>query len=336
MSELRIGLVGTGGIGKSHIERINTRLQGAKVVACADPAPAFGMAVAEKYGIKGFENYIDLIHDPDIDAIVCATGDGYHKSCVLEAIKAGKYIFCEKPLAPKADECKEIVEAELAAGKKFVQVGFMRRYDRGYRQLKAAVDSGEYGEALLLHCTHRNPDVPDYWDETMAVENSMVHEIDVLRWLLGEDYATAEVRFGKITNNGTGKFHDPQIMILTTKSGVRIDVESFVMNKRDYDIKCEIVCDGAVLNMPKPDFISVAANGTVGQQVYTDCFQRFADAYNEEFQVWINATKAGYVDGPDAWDGYACQVAAAAASKARDTQTIVPIVYDEMPDLYKK
>ena len=142
MSELRIGLVGTGGIGKSHIERINTRLQGGRVVACADPAPAFGMAVAEKYGIKGFENYIDLIHDPEIDAIVCATGDGYHKTCVLEAIKAGKYIFCEKPLAPKADECKEIVEAELAAGKKYVQVGFMRRYDRGYRQLKAAVESG--------------------------------------------------------------------------------------------------------------------------------------------------------------------------------------------------
>ena len=244
-------------------------------------------------------------------------------------------MFCEKPLAPKADACKRIVEAERKAGKKLVQVGFMRRYDEGYKQLKAAVDSGKYGEALLLHCAYRNPSVPDDWNNSMAVENSMVHEIDVLRWLLGEDYATAEVRYGKSTNNGSKDLHDPQIMILTTKSGVRIDVESFVNNKNDYDIKCEIVCDGAVLNMPKPNYISVNANATTGQAMYTDCFQRFADAYNAEIQTWINASKAGYVDGPTAWDGYCCQVAAAAASKARETQTIQPVVYDEMPDFYK-
>lgn len=119
------------------------------------------------------------------------------------------------------------------------------------------------------------------------------------------------------------------------RPGERIDVESFVNNKNDYDIKCEIVCDGAVLNMPKPNYISVNTNATTGQAMYTDCFQRFADAYNAEIQTWINASKAGYVDGPTAWDGYCCQVAAAAASKARETQTIQPVVYDEMPDFYK-
>lgn len=335
MSDLRIGLVGTGGIGRTHIERVNTKLQGGKVVACADPAGAFGLSVAEKFGIKGYEDPIDMINDPEIDAIMCTTADAFHKKYVLASIKAGKYVFCEKPLAAKADECKEIVEAEIAAGKQMVQVGFMRRYDEGYKQLKAAVQSGEYGEALLLHCAHRNPAVPGDWDNSMAVENSMVHEIDVLRWLLGEDYATAQVVYGKSTNNGPKDLHDPQIMILTTKSGVRIDVESFVNNHKDYDIKCEIVCDGAVLNMPEPNYISVSAGAQKGRKQYTDCFQRFADAYDAEIQSWINATKEGRVDGPNAWDGYACQVAAAAASKARETQTVQPVVYDEKPELYK-
>lgn len=71
------------------------------------------------------------------------------------------------------------------------------------------------------------------------------------------------------------------------------------------------------------------------EKQYTDCFQRFADAYDAEIQAWINASKEGRVDGPNAWDGYACQVAAAAASKARETQTVQPVVYDEKPELYK-
>lgn len=333
--ELRIGLVGTGGIGRSHIERINQRLQGGRVVAAADPAGAFGLKVAEEYGLKGYENYLDLIGDPQIDAVICTTADPYHEPCVLAAIEAGKFIFCEKPLAPKADACKRIVEAEQKAGKKYVQVGFMRRYDSGYRQLKEAVQSGKYGEALLLHCTHRNPSVPADWDNSMAVENSLVHEIDVLRWLLGEDYATAEVRYGKSTNNGPKDLHDPQILILTTKSGVRIDVESFVNNHNDYHIKCEIVCDKAVLNMPEPNYISVNTQAETGRAMYRDCFQRFADAYDEEIQSWIHASLEGRVDGPNAWDGYCCQVAAAAASLARDKQTIEPVIYEEMPELYR-
>ena len=162
------------------------------------------------------------------------------------AMDAGKHVFCEKPLADTVEKCKE-AEAIIAAHPELTfMLGFMRRYDPGYNQLKKAIDSGKYGLPLMLHCVHRNYDAPGF-TTSMPVENSMIHEIDVLRWLLGEDYATAEVRYGKSTNNGPKDLHDPQIMILTTKSGVRIDVESFVNNKNDYDIKCEIVCDGAVL-----------------------------------------------------------------------------------------
>ena len=300
MENLNIALIGCGMIGREHIERIQNRIRGAKIVAVCDVFEEGAKKGAEiaGAGTKVYTDFNDAINDPDVNAVVVTTPGQFHKGPVLAAIKAGKPVFSEKPLANTAADGKEIVEAEMAGGKHLVQVGFMRRYDEGYKQLKAAVDSGKYGEALLLHCAHRNPSVPDDWDNSMAVENSMVHEIDVLRWLLGEDYATAEVRYGKSTNNGPKDLHDPQIMILTTKSGVRIDVESFVNNKNDYDIKCEIVCDGAVLNMPKPNYISVNANATTGQAMYTDCFQRFADAYNAEIQTWINASKAGYVDGP--------------------------------------
>ncbi|NCC77949.1 MAG: inositol 2-dehydrogenase, partial [Clostridia bacterium] len=197
MTDLKIGLVGTGAIGRTHIERINNTLQGAHVIACSDVHTEFGKSVAEKYGLAFFAEGEAMIKDASIDAVVVTTADPFHEQYVMAAIKAGKYVFVEKPLAPEADACKQIVDAEIAGGKKLVQVGFMRRYDPGYRQLKKLIDDRTYGEPLLLHCAHRNAAVGDDFTTPMSVENSMIHEIDVLRWLLDEDYATAEVVFGK-------------------------------------------------------------------------------------------------------------------------------------------
>ena len=332
---LRVGVVGVGAIGRTHIERINNKLQGAKVVACADVNEEFGKSVAEKYGCKFYNDGEAMIASDDIDAVIVTTIDPFHEQYVMAAIKAGKYVFCEKPLAPEAETCKRIVDAEIAGGKQLVQVGFMRRYDPGYRQLKEAIQTRKYGEPLLLHCAHRNPAVDESYTTPMAVENSMIHEIDVLRWLLDEDYATAEVVFAKNTRRTHANLMDPQIMILTTKSGVRIDVEAFVNTGHCYDIKCEVCCEDAILNLPEPANIEVCANAQRGHAIHSDWSTRFVEAYNVEVQEWINATKEGRVDGPTAWDGYVGQVTAAAASKARDTQTVVDITIDEKPEFYK-
>jgi myo-inositol 2-dehydrogenase/D-chiro-inositol 1-dehydrogenase len=334
--ELKIGLVGTGAIGRTHVERINNSLQGARVIACSDVNVAFGKSVAEKYGCKFFEDGEAMIADNDIDAVIVATLDPFHEQYVMSAIKAGKYVFVEKPLAPEADACKRIVDAEIAGGKKLVQVGFMRRYDPGYRQLKKMIEDKTYGEPLLLHCAHRNASVDDNFTTPMSVENSMIHEIDCLRWLLGEDYATAEVAFGKKTRNASGHLQDPQVMILTTKSGVRIDVESFVNCKYGYDIKCEVVCEEGTINLPEPANAMIRTNAARVTPICSDWSQRFVEAYNVEFQEWINGCNAGRVDGPTAWDGYVGQVTAKAASRARDARTVVSIEMDECPKFYQK
>lgn len=334
MTELKIGLVGTGSIGQTHIERINNKLQGAKVIACADPNKDFGKAIAEKYGIKAFETGEEMINDSSIDAIICTANDAFHEEVVIATIKAGKPVFCEKPLSPTVDACKRIVDAEIAGGKHLVQVGFMRRFDPGYQQLKSMIDNGQYGKPLMLHCAHRNYDAPGF-TTSMPVENSMIHEIDVLRWLLGENYKSAEVVFPKTTKYAEDGLLDPQIMYLTTESGVRIDVESFVNCRYGYDIKCEVVCEEGVLNLPEPANAMVRTNASRVTPICRDWSERFIDAYNIEFQEWINATKEGCVTGPSAWDGYVGQVTAASASEARDTQTVVNIEIPTKPEFYK-
>lgn len=333
--ELQIGLIGTGAIGRTHLERINTKLSGGRVVACSDVNADFGRKVAEQHACKFFEDGEALINDPGIDAVVVATADPYHEQYVLAAIKAGKFVFVEKPLAPEAEACLRIVEAEIAGGKKLVQVGFMRRYDAGYRQIKELLDSGKFGAPLLLHCAHRNAAVPDDFTTPMSVENSMIHEIDVLRWLLGEDYATAELVYGKKTRFAGEQLQDPQVMILTTKSGVRIDVESFVNCRFGYHIHCEVVCEEGIIRLPQPPQAEVLSAGSDSVKIFPDWSDRFVEAYNVEFHEWIHACLAGRVDGPTAWDGYVGQVTAKAATRSRELVERVEIRLDKKPAFYQ-
>ena len=100
MAELKIGLVGTGAIGRTHIERINNSLQGGRVVACADANIDFCKSVAEKYSIKAFATGEEMINSDEVEAVICTTADPFHEQYVMAAIKAGKPVFCEKPLAP--------------------------------------------------------------------------------------------------------------------------------------------------------------------------------------------------------------------------------------------
>ena len=158
--------------------------------------------------------------------MLVTSADPSHAGYVLECLKHNKYVFCEKPLAPTAEAASASLTRRLPRASSLCRLDLVRRYDPGYRQLKQAIQSHQYGEPLLLHCAHRNASITEPWDNSSAVENSMVHEIDVLRWLLGENYASAEVRFGKSTRKAKEGLHDPQTMILTTESGVRIDVES--------------------------------------------------------------------------------------------------------------
>ena len=337
MNPLKIGLIGTGAIGRAHMERINHHLHSGKVVACADVNLDFCRSVAESFGITAFPDGEALIASDEVEAVICTTADPFHECYVLSAIRAGKPVFCEKPLAPTPEACRRIVDAEMAGGRQLVQVGFMRRFDPGYQQLKKLIDSGRFGSPLMVHCAHRNYDDGGVGFTTnMPVENSMIHEIDALRWLLNEDYVKAEVVFPRTSKNACEGLRDPQIMYLTTTSGIRIDVESFIFSHYGYDIKCEVVCEEGTLNLPEPANAMIRTNDARVTPICHDWSERFPEAYNIELQRWILAARNGKVDGPTAWDGYMGQITAAAASKARDTQQPVAVEMPETPAFYQK
>lgn len=332
--DLRVGVIGTGAIGQEHINRLSTKLAGAKVTAVTDINLEGATKVAQKYGARVEKDGNSLINADDVDAIVVTSWGPAHEESVLAAIAAGKPVFCEKPLATTALGCKNIADAEIKGGKHLVQVGFMRRYDKGYQQMKQIMEDKTFGEPLMIRCAHRNPEVDNSYGTSMAVTDTAIHEIDVLHWLINDDYVSAQVVFPKSTKFAHSALKDPQIMMLTTKSGIHIDVEVFVNCKFGYDIQCEVVCEEGVAKMAEPSFPTIRSQEKLYTALENDWKRRFIDAYDVELQDWINATKQGVVNGPTAWDGYIAAVTADTLVKAQETGAIEPIVTGDRPAFY--
>ena len=316
---LRIGVIGTGAIGQDHTRRINRVLAGASVVALNDVNRANAESCQRDFapGARIFDDAHALITDPGVDAVLVCSWGATHEEYVLAAIAAGKPCFCEKPLATTAEGARRIVEAEQAAGRRLVQVGFMRRYDAGYVALKRAV-AEITGAPLMVHAAHRNPRVGNNYVTPMAIHDTLIHEIDVLRWLLDDDYVSAQVFFPRKSPRAHENLRDPQVVVLETAKGVVIDVEVFVNCHYGYDIQCEIVGEDGIARLPEPMSIQTRSGAVLGNPILMDWKDRFTDSYDVELADFVKAASAGTAAGPTAWDGYVAAVTADACVAAQE------------------
>lgn len=317
---VNVGVIGAGMIGLEHLRRLTTSVTGARVTAVNDIDQArAAQAAAEAPGARVADSPHELIDA--VDAVVVTSWGPSHEEHVLACIAAGTPVFCEKPLATTADACLRIVEAEQAHGSRLVQVGFMRRYDTGYQALRDAVTSGEIGAPLIVHCAHRNADVPDTYTSDMAVHDTAIHEIDTLRWLLGEDFVAAGAVLPRRSSRAAAHLIDPQILLLETTSGARIDIEVNVNCAYGYDIRCEVVGETGVRQLP--------------DLVTADWRERFGPAFDAELLQWVESVAAGRTTGPSSWDGYAAAVTADALVAAVREQRQVAITMKDRPEVYR-
>jgi myo-inositol 2-dehydrogenase/D-chiro-inositol 1-dehydrogenase len=311
-------------------------LSGAEVVAVTDANLDLARQVAA--GLKNATVHttgLDLINDDNVDAVIVCSWGPTHEEYVLACIAANKQVFCEKPLATTKEACRNIIEAEVDTGRRLVQVGFMRRYDAAYRALKETIDSGIVGAPLIYHSGHRNPSVPPTYTKDMAIVDTAVHDFDVTRWLLGEEFAAIQVIAAKPNSLG-GDLVDPLLIIVQTESGVLVNIETSVNIRYGYDIRGEVVGETGTAALADRGNLVLRSNSQVGVAVPEDWRDRFIDAYDTEFREWINAMAAGEgATGPSAWDGYAAQVACDAGVQALHSGQRVTISMIEKPALYQ-
>ena len=218
---LRIGVVGAGQMGRYHIERLAGSVPAAEVVAVSDVFVEGAKQVADQVGARAYSDGHELVADDRVEAVLIASPGPTHEEFTLACLAADKPVLCEKPLAPTIDACLRVLEAETAKARRLIQVGFMRRYDDGFRALKAAADARRVGRPLLLHCRHRNADVPPGFTSDMMITDSVVHDIDVTRWLLGQEIVAATVFKARPSSLAPEGLQDPQMVMLEIPADYR-------------------------------------------------------------------------------------------------------------------
>ncbi len=328
---VRIGLIGTGAMGLDHAVRIAERVGGAQLVAVCDVNPDSARAAAERIG-DGCRVESDpgaVIAAGDVHGVVIVTPGPTHEELLLECLQRDVPVLCEKPLTPDAASSLRVVEAELALGHRRVQVGFMRRYDAQYVALKEAIDGGAIGAPVMLHCVHRAPSVPDWFSEPMLINDAVVHEFDVNRWLLGQDIEAVTVLRGPGAHPQA-----PQFVIFEMSGGVLVDVEIFVTCGFGYQVRCEAVCQSGTMTIGDNAGPVIQHGTRWGGHVTQDFRERFALAYDREVLAWVESVRAGSCVGPSVWDGYAAAAAADAGMEAQRTGRRVAVGLAERPDLY--
>jgi myo-inositol 2-dehydrogenase/D-chiro-inositol 1-dehydrogenase len=312
-----IGVIGAGVMGADHARIIREEVSGAHLAMVADQD--VGRAESAAKGARTTTDPSALVYDHSVDAVLIASPDDTHFGLLKAALAAGKPVLCEKPLATRSEEALEIVRLERRLGRSLVQTGYMRRFDPSYRAMKGALGGGELGRARMLHCSHRNASAPPWFVGAMPVTNTLVHEIDICRWLLDDELIAVSAI--------PTKEKDPALFVFETARGTVISVEVFMNATYGYHVQAEAVCSNGTVSLAEPTTKRLRVNGGEQTSYPQNWIPRFADAYRIQNQQWVTAIANGSIaeGAATSRDGFAATFIAEQVLVALETRQRVEI-----------
>lgn len=294
MKNLGICLIGAGRAGMIHAMNFKNKVDGAHMEAVVDAVEAVAKEAAEKLEIsKYFTDYKDILSDSAVDAVVVVSPTNLHRQIVVDCAKAGKHIFCEKPMAMDAAECEEMIAECEAAGVK-LQIGFMRRHDESFKEAKRQIDAGAIGEVVLVRSCTRGPSKPREWMYDIKKSNGILaelnsHDIDTVRWMAGSDIASINVVAGNYRNKEVAAqyphYYDSVIMSGEFENGVQYLIDGAAYVKYGYDAQLEVVGTSGVVRVSRQtgnNVETVTAEGGINRPFIKSWMNLFEDAYLTE------------------------------------------------------
>ena len=295
-----VGIIGAGRIGKVHVESICTKVGNAKIKILADPFMNDETAAwARQMGVeKTTKDYKEVLEDSEIDAVLICSSTDTHSPISIEAIKAGKHVFCEKPIDHDVAKITEVIEALKEHPVKY-QVGFNRRFDHNFEAVREAVASGKIGDTHIIKITSRDPEPPnaDYVKVSGGMFLDMtIHDFDMVRFLAGcnavEVYAEAAV----LVDPAIGEAGDVDTAVITLKmeNGAIAVIDNSRKAVYGYDQRAEVFGSkgmAAVTNDSASNAVISSADGVTGEKPLYFFLERYMEAYAKEIKCFIEAVE---------------------------------------------
>lgn len=309
---VKVGIIGAGRIGKVHVQSICTQVPNAEIKMLADPfmneetaAWAKGMGV-----LNVTKDYKEILADPEIDAVLICSSTDTHSPISVEAIKAGKHVFCEKPIDHDLSKIKEVIDA-LEGSKVKYQVGFNRRFDHNFEAVRQAVADGKIGKTHIIKITSRDPEPPcaDYVKVSGGIFLDMtIHDFDMVRYLAGCNATEVYVEAAVLVDPAIGEAGDVDTAVITLKmeDGSIAVIDNSRQAVYGYDQRAEVFGSKgmvAVSNDSASSAVLSTADGITGEKPLYFFLERYMEAYAKEIKCFIDAiendadTPLGVLDG---------------------------------------
>lgn len=320
---LRIGIIGAGRIGQVHANNITFRLRNATLAGVQSGSRELVESCSLAHGCAKFYEYQKMLDDPDVDAVCICSASNRHTEQIIAAAKAGKHIFCEKPIDTNLEVIDEALCAVKKAGVKF-QVGFNRRFDTNYARVRKAVLDDEIGSPHMLHITSRDPSPPslEYVKDSGGIWlDCSIHDLDMSRFLIGDEveevYALGAV-------NIDPAFHDyddvdTSIITLRFKNGVIGTIDNSRQAVYGYDQRCEVLgSKGSIqINNNYNNSAVISNDQAVSRDLPLHFFmERYTDSFITELDDFCDAVLNDTPVPCTGLDGRAPVVIALAAKKS--------------------
>lgn len=292
--KIRVGVIGTGRIGRLHIKHIAQNIPEAELVALCSLDPPSMDSLAEQFNVaQTTDDYTELLTDPQIDAVLITSATNTHVEISQEAAKAGKHIFCEKPIALDLKQIDETLAIVERSGVKF-QVGFQRRFDAGFIRIREAVTSGEIGEPHIMRITSRDPAPPpiEYIKVSGGIFLDMtIHDFDMARYLIGDEvveiYATGGVRVDP--EIGAAGDIDTAVITLQFENGVIATIDNSREATYGYDQRVEVFGSKGMVTATNPLRDTVTFTGSKETRAALPPYffvERYKAAYLSELKAF--------------------------------------------------
>lgn len=309
---INLGIIGAGRIGKVHVESIATQVADARVKILADPYMNEQTAEwAAQMGVERVTNdYREILSDPDIDAVLICSSTDTHASLSIEAIEAGKHVFCEKPVDHDIARIRQVMAALEAHPVKY-QVGFNRRFDHNFSAVQRAVAEGRIGDPHIIRITSRDPEPPstDYVKVSGGMFLDMtIHDFDMARFLAGCNATEIYVEAAVLVDPAIGEAGDVDTAVITMKmeNGSIVTIDNSRKAVYGYDQRVEVFGSKGMVSVSN-DTISSAvisnADGVTGEKPLYFFLERYMQAYAGEIRSFVQAieqdtdTALGIMDG---------------------------------------